>query len=134
MFKRYRWMTIVAAAAVCAGFGAADLPAQQEQTSYTHSRCYKAHPGKLAELREFFETTARTIGEEGVKAGKFVAYNVLEASIPRGSDNRCDFLANSRFTEYPSDVVAEHGRSAQEVAHGYRADPREARRGGLSGS
>jgi hypothetical protein len=97
-------MMLALAASVASGLWATDLSAQETQTSYTYSRCAKAHPGKMTELRAFFETTARTIGEEGVKAGSLVAYTVLEAVTPRGRDTRCDFIVNSRFPGYPSSL------------------------------
>ena len=97
------WMLTAIASALTPGL-TADLAAQSDTAAYTHSRCYKANPGKATELRELFNTVGRTLGEEGVKAGKFVAYNVLEAVTPRGRDNQCDFLANSRFEGYPSDI------------------------------
>ena len=99
----YVWMAMGFVATLAPGV-TGELAAQSDTASYTHSRCYKAHPGKVGELREFFDTIGRTLGEEGVKAGKFVAYNVLEANTPRGRDNECDFLANSRFDGYPSDI------------------------------
>ena len=79
MSRSNRWTTFAVVAAISLGLGSGEAAAQGEQTPYTHSRCYKAHPGKLLEMRQFFDATARTMGEEGVKAGKYVAYNVLEA-------------------------------------------------------
>lgn len=103
MRRTHVWTLVLAAAAFTPGL-TSELAAQSGAVSYTHSRCYKANPGKVAELRDFFNSTARTLGEEAVKAGKLVAYNVLEASTPRGWDNRCDFIANSRYAGYPSNI------------------------------
>ncbi len=96
---------IVVITLVALGLASERLAAQQQPAIYAHSRCYKAHPGKLGELRAFFDQKARVLGETGVQVGKFAAYTVLEAVVPRGADNNCDFIATSRFVGYPSDLA-----------------------------
>ena len=69
-----------------------------------YGRCYKANPGKTQELREFFDTIGRALGEEAVKSGTMASYSVIEASVPRGRDVTCDFIASNRYVGYPSDL------------------------------
>ena len=82
----------------------ADMPGETDTRGFMYGRCYKAHPGKVTELREFFDTVGRTLGEEAVKAGKMGAYSVIEARVPRGRDSMCDFIATNRYVGYPSNL------------------------------
>lgn len=104
MLTAKQWMISFVLAAMPLGLYGADLPGQADTPGYMHGRCWKAHPGKSTELREFFDTVGRTLGEEAVKAGKLAAYSVIEARVPRGQEAMCDFIATSMFVGYPTDL------------------------------
>ena len=103
MRKNTVWMSAILATAFAPGV-ATEVRAQTDATNYMYGRCYKANPGKSAELREFFNTIGRTLGEEAVKSGKMASYSVIEARVPRGRDVMCDFIATNRYVGYPSDL------------------------------
>jgi hypothetical protein len=103
MEKNFVWLAAALATALMPGV-AINLQAQTDAPQYMYGRCYKANPGKVEELREFFDTVGRTLGEESVKSGMMAAYSVIEAQVPRGRDVKCDFIATNRYTAYPTEL------------------------------
>lgn len=100
-------------------FGIVPLQAQDEPV-YTLSRCWKANPGRAADLQAFFDNDGRVLAQEAIKQGRIVGYSASQAVIPQGENARCDFLTSHRYVGYPSQlgIVTDEGMAKLKLKDG----------------
>lgn len=75
-----------------------------EDEIYMYTVCYKARPGKIAELRTFLTETAPKLAKASLGTNNQVAWGANETIIPIGEAAECDFATYRIYRGAPSSV------------------------------
>ncbi len=79
--------------------------AADQEPIFMYSVCYKAQPGKRAELQEFLAETAPKLAKARIAESNQIAWGASASVIPIGETAECDFITSRTYLGAPSDLA-----------------------------